>query len=331
MAEKSRMVKVIEIHGQAENLQKTLSALRKGFEGLSVPSDLDKIFSKLENSIGSVLRKTEKGIIPREDFNDTEKDLNKIKTAFDNLSGSIETIRKASDKKLLSMLPEGTVTKLQQAQKAYDEYAKTVCDVVKAEEQLELAKQKRNKAQAEADDKARSASAYKGNVTKAEKELDKHREITAALKEQKDAVEELEQAQKDLEKAKKEGKGEKAITNRQIRVDKATERKNAADITVSGFTKKDLETQATAAEKLTKAQEKQAAATKIAEQAARALSEAEVEVTSAQNSLQSAQNKSEEDAKKEAAALKALRAALMAVNPEYENMAIEGKTVSAQL
>lgn len=331
MAEKSKVVKVIEIHGQAENLQKTLTALRKEFEGLQVPSDLDKIFSKLENSIGSVLRKTEKGIIPREDFADTEKDLNKIKTAFDNLSGSMESIRKASDKKLLSMLPEETVTKLQQAQKAYDEYAKTVRDVIKAEEQLELAKQKRDKAQTEADSKARSVSAYKGNVTRAEGELKKHKEITEALKEQKEATDELKQAQKDLDKAKKEGKGEKAIANRQARIDKATERKDAADVVISGFSKKDLEAQAAATERVTKAQEKLAAATKIAEQAAKDLSEAEVEVTSAQNSLQNAQNKSEADAKREAEALKVLRAALVAVNPEYENMAIEGETAGAQL
>jgi hypothetical protein len=111
--EKSKTVRVVELHGRADDLQRTLSTLKKDFEGMAIPSELNKAFAKLEHSISSVLRKTEKGIISREDFHDTEKELSKIKTAFDNLAGSIEEINKASDKKLMSMLPEDTVAKIE--------------------------------------------------------------------------------------------------------------------------------------------------------------------------------------------------------------------------
>jgi hypothetical protein len=68
MAEKNRTVHVVELNANAKHLQDTLATLRKSFGGMVLPPDLEKTFSKLENSIGSVIRKTEKGIIPREDF-----------------------------------------------------------------------------------------------------------------------------------------------------------------------------------------------------------------------------------------------------------------------
>jgi hypothetical protein len=76
---------------------------------LVVSPEIEKLFSKLDTSIASILRKTEKGIIPRDEFSATEKEVGKVKSAFDNLVGSIESIQKAGDKKLLSMLPNDIV------------------------------------------------------------------------------------------------------------------------------------------------------------------------------------------------------------------------------
>jgi hypothetical protein len=42
--------------------------LKKDFAGMTIPKDLEKVFVKLENSLDTIVRKTSKGIIPREDF-----------------------------------------------------------------------------------------------------------------------------------------------------------------------------------------------------------------------------------------------------------------------
>jgi hypothetical protein len=67
---------------------------------LAVPAELQKVFVKLENAIANVIRKTEKGIIPREDFSLTEKEIGKIKSSFEGLAESMDGIKNASDKKL---------------------------------------------------------------------------------------------------------------------------------------------------------------------------------------------------------------------------------------
>jgi chromosome segregation ATPase len=183
MAKKSRTVHVVELNANAKNLSNAVAALKKGFEGMIIPPDLEKAFSKLENSISSVLRKTDKGIIPREDFADTEKELNKVKNAFDSLSGSIEGIKKASDKKLLSMLPEDTAQKLNKAKKSYDEYAKTLSSVASAEQALAAAQERKQLAEEKVDSTTKSKDSYKEKLKSAQEELDKHKEITEALRE----------------------------------------------------------------------------------------------------------------------------------------------------
>ena len=79
MSGKNTTVQVVKINAQAENLAKALATLKKDFQGLVVPPELDKIITKLENSIAAVQRKTEKGIVPREVFLESEKEIGKIK------------------------------------------------------------------------------------------------------------------------------------------------------------------------------------------------------------------------------------------------------------
>ena len=331
MAEKSRTVHVVELNANAKHLQETLVALRKSFGGMTLPPDLEKTFTKLENAISSVIRKTEKGIIPREDFQDTERELTKVKNGFDALSSSVETLKKASDKRLFSMLPEDTVQKLNAAKKAYTDYSATLATVVKAEQDLEKAERKRKEAEDAAGSASRSASAYKGKVTAAKEQLAKYKEITDALKEQEEATKELEEATKELEKAKKSGMGERGLATRRARVEEATTKKAAADTKVGGFSKKDIKAQADATEKVRVATEKYEAAQRAAEDATKAKTSAEVAAQSAANNLANAQNKSAEDAQKQAQALATLKSALEAVNPKFKGMVVEGKTTTEQL
>ena len=331
MAEKSKTVHVIELNANAKHLSEALAALKKNFSGMVIPPELEKTFTKLESSISSIIRRTEKGIIPREDFVDTEREINKVKAAFDGLSGSIEGIKKSSDKKLLAMLPEDTVAKLEKAKNAYNAYAQTLATVTSAERALQNALEKKAAAEEKSTGALASERAYKGKVTLAEKELDKYAAITAALKEQAEATKELEDAQKRLAEARSTGKSEKTIASRQAVVDKATERKASADTTVAGFSKKDMSAQEAAVKKVAVATEKHTAAKKASEAASKSLTEAEVAAQTAKTNLVRAQNKSAEEAQKEAQALAALRAALEAVDPKYKNMAIEGKTAGEQL
>ena len=331
MSERNKTVHVVEIHGQANNLHSVLQSLKKDFQGMAMPADLQKIFIRLEESIGTIQRKTKDGVISREEFQNISKEIGKVNTAFDSLGGTMESLRSASDKKLLSLLPEGTVTKLTQAKNAFDAYAKTVENVTRAEKSLEEAQTKLSAAKSAADSASASESAYKGKVTTAQKELATYSNITAALKEQEEATRELLEAERELEKAKKAGKGEVAIAKRQTRVDEAKKRKTSADTAIRGFSKKDLSAQEAASKKVAEAEEKYAVAKKNSEQASKTLTEAEVRVTSAKQNLSQLQNKSEEEARAEANALKTLRSALEAIDPKYKSMTIEGKNTTEQL
>jgi hypothetical protein len=71
--------------------------------------------------------------MPREEFADTEKEIGKVKTSFESLITVIEALGKAGDKKLASLVPEGTVQKLNAVEKAYDDYSKAVAQVAAAE------------------------------------------------------------------------------------------------------------------------------------------------------------------------------------------------------
>lgn len=331
MAEKSKIVRVIELNANAKHLQEALSTLRKSFSGMTLPQDLEKTFAKLESSISSVVRKTEKGIIPREDFQDTEKELTKVKNGFDALSSSVENLKEASDKRLLSMLPKDAVQKLNAAKKAYDTYSATLTTVVKAEQDLEKAERKRKEAEDTAGSAFRSASAYKGKVTAAKEQLVKYEEITNALKEQEEATKELEKATKELEKAKKSGMGEKGLASRRARVEEATAKKATADAKVGGFSTKDIKDQADATEKVRVATEKYEIAQRAAEDATKAKTSAEVTAQSAATNLANVQKKSAENAEEQAKALATLKSALEAVNPKFKNIVVEGKTTTEQL
>jgi hypothetical protein len=100
----------------------------------------------LENSLNSILRKTNKGIIPREDFADSEKELNKVKKEVDNLYNSISGLKNLDGKKLMSFLPEDTKRKISDVEKAFNAYSATLEQVVKAEQKLEQATKKKNEA-----------------------------------------------------------------------------------------------------------------------------------------------------------------------------------------
>jgi hypothetical protein len=131
--EKSKTVRVIELHAKADDLEKTVKGLREGFSGMKIPPDMEKILTKLESSIASILHKTKDGIIPRDDFAETEKELKKVKTAFDGLAGVMDGLSKADKKKLAMLIPEDTKAKLDTASAAYAAYAKVLGEVVRAE------------------------------------------------------------------------------------------------------------------------------------------------------------------------------------------------------
>jgi hypothetical protein len=59
----------------------------------------------------------------------------------------MEGIKKAGDKKLLQMMPEGTIKKIEDVTKAYAEYAKEMTSVIAAEKALEAAIQKKSEAE----------------------------------------------------------------------------------------------------------------------------------------------------------------------------------------
>jgi hypothetical protein len=100
---------------------------------MTLPPDLEKIFDKLGKSIDSVIQKTTKDLIPREDFAETEKELKKIKTAFESLGTTYDQLKNSDDKKLASLLPEDTVEKLKKIATAYANYVKNIKKVIDAE------------------------------------------------------------------------------------------------------------------------------------------------------------------------------------------------------
>lgn len=330
MSEKSKTVHVLELRGQTENLQKALADLRKNFAGMKIPPELDKIFNKLGSSIDSILRKTEKGIIPREDFADTEKEVGKIKTAFEGLADALKALKNADDKKLASMIPKDTVDKLAAVNDAYKKYADTMLKVVEAEQKLTEAEEKKQAAKTKADSSESVRKESEKSKTDAETELNKYRDIIEALKEQEEATRALAKAQKELDKAKAE-KGGKAIANRQAIVDAATQRKKDADDKVAGFDVTRMTAQKQALTEVEKATRAYSVAKKQAEEDAKALIDAETKEASAKATLTAVQNKSVQDQAAEAKALKALQDALVAVNPKYKNIAISGQTAGEKL
>jgi hypothetical protein len=98
-----------------------------------IPPEMEKVLAKLEASITSILHKTKDGIIPRDDFAETEKELKKVKTAFDGLAGAMDGLSKADRKKLETLIPADTKAKLDAASAAYTAYAKVLEEVVRAE------------------------------------------------------------------------------------------------------------------------------------------------------------------------------------------------------
>jgi hypothetical protein len=89
-----------------------------------------------------------------------------------------------------------------------------------------------------------------------------------------------------------------------------------------------LEAEAEAQRKLTEATDKYAAAEKEATAARKAKNAAAVAAQGAEADLKAVQTKSQEQLNKEAAALTRLKEALIAVNPKYKDLAIEGKNTS---
>jgi soluble cytochrome b562 len=138
---------VVELNGNAQKLQDALKKLQGDFSNISSSPEIDKIFAKLETSLNAILRKTSKGIIPREDFLASEKELKKVKSGMDSLYSTIEGFKKLSDKKLLSMVPDDTKAKLTEANNAFIAYSATVEKVIKAEEKLAEAQKKKEAAQ----------------------------------------------------------------------------------------------------------------------------------------------------------------------------------------
>ena len=331
MSGKNTTVQVVKINAQAENLAKALATLKKDFQGLVVPPELDKIITKLENSIAAVQRKTEKGIVPREVFLESEKEIGKIKTAFDNLHSTMNSFKDLSDKKLFSMLPEGVKQKLDEINKAYEDYEKTLAGVLKIEKEVEAATEKRISAQQKLEAAERSRDSKSNALDVANKEFEKHQEVTEAIKKQAAATKELEQAEKDLANAKQSGKSEKSIANRQAKVDSARERQQAAKAVVDAIDPDRLKAQEAALRAVAQAEKEYSAAKReiIAEE--RAKTQAEVAEANALERLQEARKQSQTEGSKEAAALEQMKKALAEVLPKYKNLVLEGDNAGEQL
>jgi hypothetical protein len=206
-------------------LEKAVKGLREGFSSMKISPDVEKILTKLESSIASILQKTKDGVIPREDFAETEKELKKVKSAFDGLAVTMQSLQKADQKKLMALIPEDTKAKLNAASAAYVAYAKVLGEVARAEQLEAAAIKKKSEAETMAQAASRSRASMQGKVTTAETEVAKYQDITDALKEQAEATEALARAERELEEAKSSGKGEKAIANKQAKVEAAKGRK----------------------------------------------------------------------------------------------------------
>jgi hypothetical protein len=70
-----------------------------------IPPEVEKVLVKLETSITSILHKTKDGVIPRDDFAETEREIKKVKTAFDGLAGVMDGLSKADRKRLEAFIP----------------------------------------------------------------------------------------------------------------------------------------------------------------------------------------------------------------------------------
>jgi hypothetical protein len=66
-------------------------------------------------------------------FIESEKEIGKIKTAFEGLYSTMNGFKTISDKKLFAMLPEDTKQKIDEINKAYTSYEQSLKDVLKAE------------------------------------------------------------------------------------------------------------------------------------------------------------------------------------------------------
>ena len=330
MGEKSKTVHVVELNGKAQHLQATLKKLQGDFNNIGKSSELSSIFTKLENSLNSILRKTSKGIIPREDFADSEKELNKVKKEVDNLYNSISSLKNLDGKKLMSFLPEDTKRKISDVEKAFNAYSATLEQVVKAEQKLEQATKKKNEAQLKATAMENSRKAYAGAATKAANELKKHQAITDALKEREDATKALKEAEEELNEAKRSG-GAKQIANKQAKYDTAKTRSDSANTTVAGIDPKKIAAQEAAVRKVATANEKLAAATKDAHGASKALVSAQVAEEVATTNLANAKTKTAQEAKQEQLTFERLKEALAAANPEFQNLIIQGETTGEKM
>ena len=331
MAEKSKTVHVVELHAKADQLEKAVKGLRDGFSGMKVSPDMEKILTKLESSIASILQKTKDGVIPRDDFAETERDLKKVKSIFDSLAIAMQNLQNADQKKLMTLIPEDTKAKLNAASAAYVAYAKVLGDVARAEQLEAAAIKKKTEAETMAQAASRSRASMQGKVTAAETEIAKYKDIADALREQTEAAEALAQAERELEEARTSGKGEKAIANRQAKVEAATGRKTQADTKVEGLDSERVKGYTAAKQKQTTATERYNAALREEEKAERSRLQATAQAESATEALRIAREKSGEGTAQEVEALAALRAALAALNPEYKNLTLTGDTTAEKL
>ena len=329
--EKTKTVKVVELRGQAEHLQKTLNDLKKDFSNLATPQDLQKIFDKLGTSIDALKKKTEKGVISREDFAASEKEIGKIKVAFDQLENSMEGLAEAGNKKLLSLIPKETTEKIKKVTEAYDEYAKMMGEVVRAEEAVAKAKAKQSETQSRANSATSNVENFAKVKAQAQAEFEGHNKVTDALNEQEKAAQALKKATEELNEAKLQNKSQKVIATKQGVFDSADARKKKADETVANFDSSVIDKQKKAQEALTIATNNLAAAERDKKQADKDAANAIVEVTNAENTLQQVMNSSQETVEKQGQSFSRLLKALADVDPKFKGISLTGETTKAKL
>ena len=230
------------------------------------------------------------------------------------------------------MLPEGTKQKLDEITRAYNAYSQTIEGLIKTEQAVQAAVQKRQEAEQKAAVAEKSRIAYQGALTNAEKELKKYKDVTEALEEQTEATRLLKKAEQELNDAKKNpNTSEKTLASKTAKVEASSERKQKADTIVEAIDPKRLAAQEAAVKKVATATEKFTAAKKEAINADRAKTQAEAAEINAIERLSEAREQSANESAKEAQALTKLRNALGAVNPAYRDLALEGETAEEQL
>lgn len=202
MAEKSRTVHVVEIQAETRELQKSLAALKQDFSGMTMPQNMINAFAQLEQTINTILTKTKNGIIPREDFSDLGRDLKTVRRGFNELTGAIDDVKNASDKKKLSLLPPDTAKKLNKLQETYNAYANTLARVQTKEKEYANAQKRVTDAKEKqrAAEEAYTAAKKTGNLT-AEQDraynkavADASAKVTEAYTKQTVAYQELQRA-----------------------------------------------------------------------------------------------------------------------------------------